>query len=133
MKIIQKSETPPLCQCNCGQPVKRNKVTGEWNKFVHGHNSRSTSNNGCFKPGNKFGKGRPEGSRNKVTISAMNLLKNEEEALSRKAVQSALSGNVQMLQFCLSRILPPVPKDTPVKLDGMPKCENLAPRHLVWI
>jgi hypothetical protein len=58
--------------------------------------------------GNKFSKGRPAGSRNKVSIAAMNLLKDEEEALSRKAIDSALNGNTQMLQFCLSRLLPPV-------------------------
>jgi hypothetical protein len=118
-------EDPPLCACNCGLPVERSKVNRKWNRYIHGHNSRSSSNDAKFKPGNMFGKGRAEGSRNRVSISAMNLLKGEEEALSRRAIESALNGNVQMLQFCLSRILPPPPKDESVTLDGMPKCTDM--------
>lgn len=119
-------EVPPLCQCQCGMPVERSKITGKWNHFIHGHNSRNqSSKNGQFKKGNKFGRGRPVGSRNKVSINAMNMLKDEEQALSRKALDSALNGNTQMLQFCLSRILPPPPKDTPVKLTGMPVCNDI--------
>lgn len=126
MKPIRKRpDDPPLCECNCGQSVQRSKTTGKWNKFVHGHNSRSSTNNAKFKPGNKCGKGRPEGSRNKVSISAMNLLKDEEIALSRRAIESAMNGNVQMMQFCLSRILPPPPKDEAIKLDGMPVCDDM--------
>lgn len=124
-RISKKLESPPLCECNCGLPVTRSKVTGEWNRYVRGHNSRSSSNDAKFKPGNQFGKGRPEGSRNRVSTSAMNLLKGEEQALSRRAIDSALNGNVQMLQFCLSRILPPPPKDIPVILKGMPRCDGI--------
>jgi hypothetical protein len=124
-RIIKKSNDPPLCSCNCGQFVERSKVTGKWNKYLHGHNSRSSTNNAKFKPGNTCGKGRPEGSRNRVSINAMNLLKDEEQALSRRAIESALNGNVQMLQFCLSRILPPPPKDVAVKLEGMPVCKDI--------
>ena len=129
MKKIYKKITkviPPLCACNCGQQVKRSKITGKWNKYIQGHNSRSSSNNARFKPGNKCGKGRPEGSKNKVTIAAQNLLKGEEEALTRTAIDSALNGNVQMLQFCLSRLLPPPPKDELIKLDDMPECVDMA-------
>lgn len=124
--IIKKSNDPPLCLCSCGQPVERSKITGKWNNYLHGHNSRSSSNNDSkFKPGNKCGKGRPEGSRNKVSISAMNLLKDEEQALSRMAIELATNGNVQMLQFCLSRILPPPPKDEAIELEGMPACTDM--------
>jgi hypothetical protein len=123
-KII-KRKPAPLCECGCGQNVSRSKLTGIWNKYLHGHNSRSPSNIGKFKPGNNYGRGRPEGSRNRVSISAMNLLKEEEQALSRRAIESALNGNVQMLQFCLSRILPPPPKDLAVKLTNMPVCKDV--------
>lgn len=118
-------ESAPLCACNCGMPVSRSQVTGKWNKYIHGHNSRSSSNNAKFKHGNKCGKGRHQGSRNRVSEAAINLLKNEEQALSRRAIDSALNGNTQMLQFCLSRILPPPPKDTAVKLKGMPVCNDI--------
>ncbi len=119
------NEIPPLCACNCGMPVKRSKTGKKWNKYIHGHNSRSSSNNAKFKLGNKFGKGRPQGSRNKVTEATINLIKGEGQALSRKAIDSALNGNTQMLQFCLARILPPPPKDKVVKLEGMPSCNDV--------
>jgi len=119
-------KTAPLCECGCGRETQRSKITNTWNRFLHGHNSRSSSNNeNKFKHGNKSGKGRAEGSRNKVTIAAMNIISGEEEALSRRAIESALHGNTQMLQFCLSRILPPPPKDSIVKLNGMPKCVDI--------
>ena len=79
-----------LCECGCGQKVQKSKVTNRWNRYVHGHNSRSSSNNeNKFKHGNKFGKGRPEGSRNRVSVNAVNLIKGEEEALSRRAIETA--------------------------------------------
>ena len=119
-------DCPPLCACNCGQPVQRSKVTKKWNKYLQGHNGRNqTSKNWQFKKNNKYGKGRPVGSRNKVSIASMNLLKDEEQTLSRKAIESALNGNTQMLQFCLSRLLPPPPKDTPIRLSGMPVCNDV--------
>jgi hypothetical protein len=55
----------------------------------------------------------------------MNLLKNEEQPLTRRAIEAAMNGNVQMMQFCLSRILPPPPRDEPVRLDGMPVCVDM--------
>lgn len=125
IRISKRIVQPPLCECNCGQPVEKSKVTGKWNKYIHGHNSRSSSSNGKFKPGNKFGKGRPEGSRNRVSINTKNLLQDEGQALCRRAIESALNGNTQMLQFCLSRILPPPPKEVPVKLEGMPDCKDI--------
>lgn len=95
MKRIVKAEAPPLCDCNCGQPVAKSKVTGVLNKYIHGYNS--SSNNAKFKLGNQCGKGRPEGSKNRVTISTRKLLKDEEQALSRRALDLALDGNVQLL------------------------------------
>lgn len=122
---IPNNDTPPLCGCQCGQHVERSKLTGNWNKYVHGHNSRSNNAGGQFKQGNKIGKGRPQGSRNKVSIAAMALLKDEEHALSRRAIELAINGNVQMLQFTLSRLLPPPPKDSPVNLADMPTCNDV--------
>lgn len=124
-KIKVANDIPPLCACNCSQPVERCKLTGKWNKYIHGHNSRSNNAHTHFAPGNKIGKGRPQGSRNKVSIAAMSLLKNEEQELSRTAIDLALNGNVQMLQFTLSRLLPPPPKDTPVNLSDMPLCDDV--------
>lgn len=50
--------------------------------------------------------GRPKGSHNKATIAAMTLLKGESEALTRKAIEMALDGDIQALRICLDRITP---------------------------
>ncbi len=60
-----------------------------------------------FKPGNKHGTGRPHGSRNKTTIAIEALLDGEAEALTRKAVDLALEGDMAALRLCLERICPP--------------------------
>jgi hypothetical protein len=57
--------------------------------------------------------GRRPGSRNKATLAAEALLEGEAEALTRKAVEMALSGDTTALRLCLERIAPPR-KDRPV-------------------
>lgn len=61
--------------------------------------------------GNKAGK--PRGTRHKATLAAETLLEGEAEALSRKAIELALAGDVSALRLCLDRIVPPR-KDRPV-------------------
>jgi len=63
---------------------------------------------GCpFQPGQSGNPvGRPFGARNKTTLAAELLLDSEAEALSKKAVELALGGNVLALRLCLDRILP---------------------------
>jgi hypothetical protein len=51
-----------------------------------------------------------------------NLLDGEAEALTRKAVDLALAGDITALRLCLDRILPPR-KDRPVSFE-MPKINN---------
>ncbi|MBU4236654.1 MAG: hypothetical protein KKI01_10045 [Proteobacteria bacterium] len=50
--------------------------------------------------------GRPQGSRSKATIATLSLLEGESEALTRKAVELALDGDIQALRLCLERITP---------------------------
>src|ERR1700730_15024768 len=50
--------------------------------------------------------GRRFGSRNKATIAALELLANDAEALTRKAVEAALAGDPTAMRLCLERILP---------------------------
>ena len=57
-----------------------------------------------FKPGNA---GRPRGARNRGTLAAGALLDGEAEALTRKAIELALDGNILALRLCLERIMPP--------------------------
>jgi hypothetical protein len=65
---------------------------------------------GRFGPGNP---GRPKGARHKVTVAAQALLDGEAEALTRKAVEMALSGDAAALRLVLERVVPPR-KDSPV-------------------
>ena len=57
--------------------------------------------------------GRPKGALNKATLAAQALLEGEAEALTRKAVELAKSGNPMALRLCLERLLPPR-KDRPI-------------------
>jgi hypothetical protein len=67
-----------------------------------------------FKPG-QFGNpaGKPKGTKNAITLAMEALLDGESEALTRKAIDLAKSGDLQALGLCLERILPPR-KDRPV-------------------
>jgi len=58
-------------------------------------------------------RGRPAGSRNKATLACEALLDGQAEALTQKAIEMALAGDVVALRLCLDRIYPPR-KDRPV-------------------
>lgn len=66
------------------------------------------------RPFEKGNGGRKPGSKNRTTVVAEALLKGEEVELTRKGIELAKAGNVQMLIFLLSRILP---KERPVHVD----------------
>ena len=51
--------------------------------------------------------GRPKGARHRATAAAAALLQGEAEALTRRAIEAALSGDGAALRLCLERILPP--------------------------
>jgi len=51
--------------------------------------------------------GRPKGARNKPTRAVEELLDGEAEALTRKAIDKALEGDMAALRICLDRLLPP--------------------------
>jgi len=65
---------------------------------------------GTFGPGNP---GKPQGARHKATQAALTLLDGQAEALTQKAVETALAGDTAALRLCLERIAPPR-KDAPV-------------------
>ena len=113
----------PFCQCGCGK-----RVTKEGNKFLLGHNVKRfpSKNNKShrFQPGNTYGKGRPCGSKNKVTIAAENIFENEAGTIAKKAVDMALNGHSQMIKLILERIVP-IKKSSPVKLKGMPSVDSV--------
>ncbi len=52
-------------------------------------------------------RGKPKGTKHKATMAALSLLENESEALTRKAVEMALTGDTTALRLCLERLVPP--------------------------
>lgn len=77
-----------------------------------------------FKPGESGNpSGRPKGSQNAATKAAMVLLEGEVEALSRKAVDMALGGDIQALRLCLERIVPRA-KDAPISGLKLPELNS---------
>ena len=50
--------------------------------------------------------GRPRGSRNKATILLQNLLEDDAEAIARKAIDMAKSGDIAAIRICIDRLAP---------------------------
>jgi hypothetical protein len=71
------------------------------------------------RPFEKGNPGRRQGSKNRRSLISADLLADEEQELLRKAFELAKSGDVQMLKFLLTRILP---RDRAVKVE-LPKME----------
>jgi hypothetical protein len=65
------------------------------------------------RPFEKGNSGRKPGSKNRSSLVS-SALEGEKEELVRKAVEKAKAGDVQMLKFLLSRLLP---RERPVKID----------------
>jgi len=72
-----------------------------------------------FQSGNKFGRGRPRGSRNKRSRVAQRLLYEHSESLVRKAMVEALKGDAPLLRTLLPYVLPRW-KDAPVLTGKLP-------------
>lgn len=76
-----------------------------------------------FKPGQSGNpKGRPKGARHRSTMAALALLEGESEALTRKAVEMALNGDMAAIRLCLERLVP-ARKEMPVMVN-LPKLEK---------
>ena len=70
-----------------------------------------------FKPGQSGNPtGKPKGCRHRNTLAALALLDGEAEALTRRAVELALGGDIQALRLCLERIVAPT-RDRPIKIN----------------
>jgi len=59
-----------------------------------------------FQPGNKFGRGRPAGSRNKVTNALQETLEKHAQGLTMKCVFDALQGKPTAMRLCMERLTP---------------------------
>jgi hypothetical protein len=73
----------------------------------------SRDNKGRFASGNPW---KPPGARHRATKAAEALLDDEAEALTRKCVEIALTGDMTAMRLCLERILP-VRKGRPVQIE----------------
>lgn len=74
-----------------------------------------------FKPGQSGNPaGRPKGARNRTTLAIEALLDDEAEALTRKAIELALKGDMAAIRLCMDRIAPPRrDRPTPFELPPM--------------
>lgn len=79
-----------------------------------------------FQPGQSGNPaGKPLGTLHKATQAVHVMLEGEAEALTRKAVELALEGDIAAIKLCLDRIAPAYkPSARPVMLD-MPPPDNL--------
>ena len=68
-----------------------------------------------FERGNKFGRGRPRGSRNKTTLAAQALFDTFAEPVTRTCLRGALQGDPKLLQICIDRIVP-ARRDLPIRI-----------------
>ncbi|MGI9071082.1 MAG: hypothetical protein ACR2JB_07120 [Bryobacteraceae bacterium] len=76
-------------------------------------NSKRTGHR--FGPGNKHGRGRPEGSRNHATILLQQLMDNEAESIIRKVIELAKEGDSIAMKLAVERLIPPA-KDRHIQL-----------------
>lgn len=59
-----------------------------------------------FQTGNKYGRGRPPGSRNKIARVCQQTLEVHAETLMKKCLYMALQGNPTALRLCMERLMP---------------------------
>jgi len=60
--------------------------------------------------------GKPVGARHRVTRAIEALLEGQHEALTQRAIDAALAGDVTALRLCLDRIAP-ARKDSPITIE----------------
>jgi hypothetical protein len=60
-----------------------------------------------FQPGNKFGKGRPAGSRNKATLALEALIEGQGEEVVTTVINAAKNGDIAAAKALLDRLVPP--------------------------
>lgn len=70
-------------------------------------NNLNKQANGQFQKGISGNpQGKPKGATNHATRATLELLQGESEALTRKAVEMALGGDLGALKLCLDKLLP---------------------------
>ena len=77
-----------------------------------------------FQPGNRHGKGRPAGSRNRATLALDEIAAGEAEGVLRRVLQQALDGDLKAAEIILARVWPPR-RGRPVRLN-LPSVDTAA-------
>lgn len=72
-----------------------------------------------FEVGNKLGRGRPRGSRNRFSIMAQELLSSRAEPIAAKVAAMALQGDSTAMRLAMERILP-IRREPTVNLGPLP-------------
>ena len=73
--------------------------------------------------------GKPKGARNRTTLAVEALMEGDAEAITRKAIEAALAGDMVAIRMVLDRIAPG-PKDRAVPFD-MPELKAPADAPLI--
>ena len=101
-----------------------NALDGRFIRELEPMSRESEQNPTQFKPGQSGNPaGKPKGTRNATTLALETLLDGQASALTQKAINLALAGDMAALRLCLDRILPPR-KDSPVAFD-LPEMKTL--------
>jgi len=74
----------------------------------------STARGRPFEPGNRLGRGRPPGSRNKANAAFDEVLGKNGRAILTKLVVQAIQGDSTAMRLCVERLLP-ARRQAPVK------------------
>jgi Family of unknown function (DUF5681) len=101
-----------------------NALDGRFIRELEPMSRENEQNPTQFKPGQSGNPaGKPKGTRNATTLALEALLDGQASALTQKAIELALTGDMAALRLCLDRILPPR-KDSPVAFD-LPQMKTL--------
>ena len=96
-------------------PSNNGKITSS-EKLVK---ASSPDSLGRFRPGNRYGRGRPAGSRNRATLALEQVAHGAGELIVLSAIRAALGGDTAAMKIVLDRIYP-IRRGRPVRLDGFP-------------
>jgi hypothetical protein len=80
----------------------------------NGGKTAGKGSGGRFVSGNRFGQGRPSGSRNRATLALEALIEGQGEAVVNAMITAAVAGDIAAGRALLDRLVPPR-KDRPVR------------------
>lgn len=78
-----------------------------------------------FQPGNKLGRGRPKGSRNKPTSVVMQMLEEHQKVLTLGTIAEGIKGNVRSRLWCMQALLNKTQVSPKMKLPPIKTLDDL--------